>query len=172
MILLLNFGLYLFNTHDTEEWKKIIEAFCPDIAEYRQFENDAGINSLTILALFGAYLGLALIMTWRNNIDKEGEKYDDLDNINQTNWTRFFLRLLMTLIIVAASMSLFLIISGKSSLALIIIFKVSLSFFLAGLSLFGLIIYLSIKFKLGNENFDIVEGGGYLAKLNQKDDVL
>jgi len=170
-LIVLNFGLYLFNTHDTTNYNKIIEQYCPKIYLYRRFDNDAGINSLTIFAMIGAYVGLALILSWRNSIDREGERYEELDNWNSTNCKRFWIRLALTLILVAVSMSLFLIISGHSSIPLIIVFKIILSFLLAGLCLFGLIIYLSIKFKLAHENFDIMEGG-YIGKLNERDDVI
>ena len=170
MLITLNFLLLFLNTHDTSEWNKLIEKFCPNVYIYRRFDNDAGINSLTILALIGAYIGLSIILSWRNSIDNEGERYDDLNKWNNSNCKRFFLRLLLTLVIAAVSFSLFLIVSGNNNLALVIIFKICFSFLAVGLSLFGLIIYLSIKFKLANENFD-VEEGGYTAKLNQRDDV-
>jgi len=159
--IVLNFGLYFFNTHDTSDWNKLIEEKCPEVPIYRRFDNDAGINSLTIFAMIGAYIGLAIVLSWRNNIDKEGESYEELNYWNTTNIKRFLLRLLVTLVLTAVSMSSYLLISKDGSLAIIIPFKIILSFLLVGMALFGLVIFISIKCNLANENFDIMEGGDF-----------
>ena len=115
--------------------------------KYQLLKNDGFAQALAITSMIGAHLGLFLLIYI---LKKLKYSFEYLNEFNQSSVKRWFIRLPI-LIISAIFIILYFVIPKKSSLAIIIIFKFALSFFLTSFGLYLVGIFLCIYFNFSNE---------------------
>ena len=115
--------------------------------KYQLLKNDGFTQALAITSMIGAHLGLFLLIYI---LKKLKYSFEYLNEFNQSSAKRWFIRLPI-LIISAIFIILYFVIPKKSSLAIIIIFKFALSFFLTSFGLYLVGIFLCIYFNFSNE---------------------
>ena len=121
---------------------------CKIKQEYLWLKNDGFFQGLCITAILGAYIGIILliILLRKHNYIIDG----NIIEFNKSSIKRWLIRLPI-LIISAIFILLYFLISGKSSLSIIFIFKSALSFFFTALGVYFIGIFLSIHLNLANE---------------------
>ena len=122
---------------------------CKYMKEYNSFKNGGLFQSLLILALLGAHLGLKILVILLSKFNYIINEY--INEFNHSSVKRWFFRIII-LILSMFSCILYFSISEKSGLVYIFIFKFGLSFFLISFGLFSIGIFFSIYFNCANEN--------------------
>ena len=148
ILVLLLILLYFFVPNDYNTYSKVLIEKCPHIHSYRKFNEDGLFGGLLIFAMIGTHYGIYVLRKFTLNY------YNKEEEINY--WYRgsaknHFYRILI-MIIVSLPILINLIIPNDSSLAIIFIFKVSIPYAVVLFLLFFACIYLSIKFKIANQN--------------------
>jgi len=139
--------VYFLVTNDTSTYEANLSKLCPDLNPYRKFNNDGLYGCLTLFALIGAHYGILFMLYFLKKIN-----IVNLEAILHWNKTKWIYRLYIIglLICFASPLLATLLISGKTDLLFIFIFKVSLPYLLACFGIYGLNVYFSIKLKIAN----------------------
>ena len=150
VILLIIIYFSISDDEDIEHliYKKVFNGKkCDFKYKFQLLKNDGFTQALAITSMIGAHLGLFLLIYILKKL-KYSIEY--LNEFNQSSVKRWFIRLPI-LIISAIFILLYFIIPKKSSLAIIIIFKFALTFFLTSFGLYLAGIFLCIYFNFSNE---------------------
>ena len=122
---------------------------CKYLKEYNSFKNGGFFQSLLILALLGAHLGLKILVILLTKFNYIINEY--INEFNYSSIKRWFFRIVI-IILSMFSCILYFSISDKCDLVYIFIFKFGLSFFLISFGLYSIGIFFSIYFNCANEN--------------------
>lgn len=141
-------GVYLTNKVDTTQYKEELLKKCPQKSEFKTFKHDGFYQTLSIFGLFGAYFGLYLLykLATKGNYNRE---YILTFNTNSTI-LKFFIRIII-LFFSAIGMGLYFFIPGNTKLIYVFVFKSALAFLLGLFGLYGIGIFLCVKFGFSNE---------------------
>ena len=107
----------------------------------KMFSNIAFIDTGGASAIFGAYFGIMI-----DTMYLKGTPSD----INKTSFIRSILRALISLVCISPVAPLYLLISDSSPMMIVYVFKRTVPFFLAMLSLFSWVKFVQRKLKLVN----------------------
>jgi membrane-associated phospholipid phosphatase len=148
LFLIASFISYLYIDNQEGLYSDTLDSLCPDHSTYRKFNPDGLFGMLSLFGIIGGHYGLVLLfyLTERNYPNKN---YQIIHWSSKGSLKSHILRILIC-ILFGLPLILIFVISGKSSLVVIFIFKVSVPYLLALFGLFGSAIYLSIKFKFAN----------------------
>lgn len=157
LFLLASIVSYLFIDNQEGLYSPTLDKLCPDHSTYRKFNPDGLFGMLSLFGIIGGHFGLVVLFqfTAKNHPNKNHQIINWSSNLNLKT---HFLRILVCILFGLPLLLIFLI-SGKSSLVVIFIFKVSVPYLLALFGLFGPAIYLSIKFKLANPEIYLIHVG-------------
>ena len=122
---------------------------CKYLKEYNSFKNGGFFQSLLILALLGAHLGLKLLVILLTKFGYILNEY--INEFNHSSAKRWFFRIPI-LIFSMFSCIIYFSISEKCDLEYLFIFKFGFSFFLISFGLYSIGIFFSIYFNCANEN--------------------
>ena len=133
---------------DYNKYDQIFNEFCPKVKFYLKYFNNDLVGCLLILILLGMYLGLIFL---KKKIDIDFPDCENkIINLNKTNTT---IRLKRSMIFLVFSFPILLaLIIPETNLFVIFVFKIGLSFFLTGFSIFGPGIYYGFVFSQKDEN--------------------
>ena len=115
--------------------------------KYQVLKNDGFTQALAITSMLGAHLGLFLLI---HILKKLNYNIEYLNKFNQSSVKRWFIRLPI-LILSAIFIILFFVVPKKGPIAIIIIFKFALAFFLTSFGLYLVGIFICIYFNFSNE---------------------
>ena len=142
-----------FSISDDEEIEKLIydKVFngekCDFKRKYQVLKNDGFTQALSITSMLGLHIGFFLLI---HILKKLKYSIEYLNEFNQSSVKRWFIRLPI-LIISAIFLILYFVIPKKSPLAIIIIFKFALAFFLTSFGLYFVGIFFCVYFNFSNE---------------------
>ena len=143
-----------FSIDDDEDIEKLIlkKIFngerCKTKRKFQILKNDGFTQSLAITSIIGGHLGIILLIYV---LRKLNYKIEYINEFNKSSIKRWFIRLPI-IIVSGIFLILYVVIPKKSPLAVIIIFKFALPFFLTTLGIYFVGILLSIYFNFANEN--------------------
>ena len=123
---------------------------CKLMPEYRRYKNDGLFQALSIISIIGAQFGIdILFILLKNN--------NYMINYSIIEWNLYkrmkftFLRLFVILFS-SFGIILYVVVPGNFNLIFVYITKSALAFFLGTSGIFGIGIFLCIKFKIANKN--------------------
>ena len=123
---------------------------CKLMPEHRRYKNDGLFQALSIMAIIGAQFGIDILFILLKN-------YNYMINYSIIEWNLYkrmkfaFLRLFVILFS-SIGIILYVVIPGNFNLIFVYITKSALAFFLGTSGIFGIGIFLCIKFKIANKN--------------------
>ena len=166
--------VYFLVKNDSTKYEKNLKLICPKSFEYLKYKNGGLINGSFIYFLFGAYIGIIVMLNLTVHNDETDHDYEEyfenhserLEAINSWNQINFIHKIYFVFIILLFSVPflMFYIISNEASLMIIFVFKFSIPYFLVGFGTFGMTIYISYNLKIANEDPD--ENSYYDSKIN------
>lgn len=150
IILIFCILLYLFVITDTSKFEEILIIHCKDLKLYRKFSNSGFFGCLIIFFWIGAHYGIMF-----NLHILEIKKSNNLAAINEWNKTTRVKKIFIFLVMgsCVSPLIFYFIIPGTVNLGIILVFKVTIPFWMGGFGIYGLNIYFCIKYKIGNENY-------------------
>jgi membrane-associated phospholipid phosphatase len=141
--------VWKFRINDTSQWVNALNSFCPDIKEFRKFNNDGLFGMLVLFVLIGCHYGIMFLI---HMIDKNyGDRSDELNNWYRSSTLMKHLNRLLIMVLFALPLILVLVVPSSSSLTVIYIFKVSVPYLLTVFGFYGPSIFLSIKWNCAND---------------------
>lgn len=140
---------YSLIQHDNSAYIEALSKTCPDLDEYRKFNNDGFFIALTVLALIGAHYGIILLAHLTHKYYPDKEEY--INRWNHGNWRKLIFRILL-LIAFALPIILNVAIPGKLSLTIVFIFKVAVPYLITGFNVFGPYVYVCIHLRIANSD--------------------
>jgi membrane-associated phospholipid phosphatase len=148
--ILLNLACFLsYGLIDNGEgiYSPTLDALCPDHNPYRKFNPDAVFGMLSLFGIIGGHFGLVFLfhLTEKSYTGKVNAVVYWYKGTCKSHILRIMLCILFGLPLI-----LIFIISGKSSLVMIFVFKVSVPYLVALFGLFGPAVFFSIKLRLAN----------------------
>ncbi len=147
--MLASFISYFFVHNQEGLYSSTLESLCPDYSLYRKFNADGLFGMLSLFGIIGGHFGLVVLFNFTSK-NYPNKNHQIIYWASNGSLKTHSLRILICILFGLPLILIFLI-SGKSSLAVIFIFKVSLPYLFGLFGLFGPAIYLSIKFKISNQ---------------------
>jgi hypothetical protein len=143
----------LINNH-TENYEDLLSEICPNVQKYRKFNNNGLFGALSIFGVIGGRYGVVLLVYLVDRTYKNKEV--EILNWNKTNYKNNIYKIVVAIIFGIPLLLIFLI-SNESPMSVIYIFKVSLPYLLGLFNLYGPFIYVSILFKIANNEIYPIE---------------
>jgi membrane-associated phospholipid phosphatase len=146
-LLILSFVIYATVKYDTTPYEAFLREDC-GLKEMQMFSNPTMSGCIMLLTQIGAYLGLLFIAHFISSQYSTKELMFNKWNYYGETWVQIF-RFLICLAMLFP-MAFYFAVSSEANKVVIFIFKEGFSFFLIGLTLYGLSIYLSVKLRVCN----------------------
>ena len=121
---------------------------CSTKKKYQALKNDGFTQALAITSIIGAHLGIILLIYV---LKKLNYKIEYINEFNKSSIKRWFIRLPI-LILSGIFLILYFVIPKGSPLAVIIIFKFALPFFLTAFCIYFIGIFICVYFSYANES--------------------
>jgi membrane-associated phospholipid phosphatase len=148
VILLLGLLVYGLKDNDTSKWDEVLNLKCPNLHEYRKYNNDGLFGMLVLFVLIGSHYGIMLLIKLTEK--QYSYRYDEINCwYKSSSFIKHFYRIL-TIILFALPIVLNAAVPSDSSLAIVYIFKISIPYLFATFGIFGPAIMLMLKWKIGN----------------------
>ena len=135
--------VWKFMENDTSLWVDALNSICPDIKEFRKFNNGGLYGMFVLFGLIGCHYGIMFLL--RVIGDSFFGLNDELNNLNGSFTFLYNLIRILIMLIFTLPLILVLVIPSTSPLVIIYIFKVALPYFLTMFGLYGPSILVSIK---------------------------
>ena len=163
--LIILFLVYFFKNYNSNKYDNILNEHCPNIPLYRKFKNDGFFVGLTIFFLIGAHYGLLFFI---NKIKVERPfKSEEINNWTKENDLKIILIQFLILLPHFILMILyFLIPDNDISLIILYSLKVIIPFLITGVLMFGIFIYICIKYKYAYKQIYVIYKIGTEAENN------
>jgi membrane-associated phospholipid phosphatase len=126
---------------------------CDKKRKYQVLKTTGFTQALGITSIIGAHLGTILLIYV---LKKFNYKIDNINEFNRTSIKKWFMRLPI-LILSVIFVILYIAVPKSSTLAIIVIFKFALAFFLTGFGIYFTGIFICIYCNFGNENIKKIE---------------
>jgi len=158
ILYILFFGIlmlaYFLQDFDNSQYEPQFEQYCSKVNYFRRFQYDGLTNALFIFALYGAHIGIMILLRLIRYYHDNEEEWFIFHEFSDTSIIKSILRLLLFLLIAVIPGILLIVVSNNTTILNLCIFKISLPYFL--IFCFIMVgIFLAYKLKLTKAKGDL-----------------
>ena len=140
--------VWAFKKNDTTKWEEVMATKCPNVHEYRKYNNDGLFGMLVIICLIGCHYGMMFLIHFTDK--KYFGKYEEINSwYNSSSFLNHIYRILI-IVFFAIPIVLNFAVPSSSSLTIVYLIKISIPYLLTTFSIFGPAIVFLIRWKFAN----------------------